>query len=236
MTDKNNKKKIQQKEKEFDELLENNKQSKEQIIYRLQNMKWEKLLSNKKGIGIRCQAILKVGEKNQQCSKEAIRGKLFCGKHFGKHTPQKKVEKEIQLYQQFGILRKENLKLFKNEIEQMEQLPREKLETLEDEIKVILAYFRYVLENYSDREIKKKPWLLVGRDGILSCLMQLKKTHHDIVYSPKVVFSRDAVETMFLKFKNVLIKRIKDDVLLQQIADDLQLIILETKKEHDERK
>jgi len=236
-TDKKLASRVLKKEKEYLHILEtgfvNSSVKRRDIEGRLTDFEWEKIFITKKSVYIRCQSpSFKRGKEieTEQCGNVALKNSLFCKMHnFKKSIKKEKVQKTLQEYKSFGLFTGQQFKAFQDELKELEDYPQEKFEELDDEIKLALALLRNLLKSSTSKQLQKKPWLLTGGNGILARLTELKKVQHDLKYSPKVVFTRDQVEYLFIKLKMAILEIIKDKEILQKLSDKFMEISLEVK-------
>jgi hypothetical protein len=227
--------KIYEYEKEYYILLNKNKYMLPEIEERLSKFEWEKLIINKEKVkvSIRCQALKdKQHSGTEQCGKQAKRNHLFCALHMPstKKRTKEVIEKEVKTYRKYGLIKPSEVKALKKELQEVEDLPLETLQLFDEEIKIVLALLKKVLKDAEKDKTYRLTNSLTGRDGIITRLVELKKVQFELTHSPKVVFTKDQVEYMFLKFKMALIEVIKDKEVIQKLSDKFRLIGLEAKQ------
>lgn len=221
-----NKKKYEEKYKEV--FGKTNKNTREMIEERINKSGWQKFNIEKTGnIRIRCHGKLSKVEK--QCPRNAMNGILFCKSHslaVNKEN-QKAIIKRAEGY---GIYQGADFKCLQEELEEIGEIPESFKTDLTEELKLVLALVRKMLKVYDDDFIAMKPGMFTGKDGIITRLIELKKTYHDIKHDPKVSFTKEQVEYMFVRIKMAMMKFIKDPQILEEISNEIRLVGLEIKQ------
>lgn len=221
--------KILKKDIVFNEMLNRlEKKSREVILERIEKDGFQKYLVRKDGnVYIRCQS--KLVNKEKQCPTKAEK-ELFCNGHYknNKMTAIKKVISDKSgLY---SVYQGKEFKALQGELEEIGELPEEFFSDVTPEIILVLTLLRKMMKEYSNEDLMRRPGLLTGKDGVLTRLQELKKTHFDQKHSPKVVFTIEQVEMLLLEMKNIVLEAVKDENDLQKIADGFRKAAIKFKE------
>ena len=212
----------------YEELLANHKHFQEMLTRR---PTWKKFIITKNKAGeelvlIRCQSAEKNGVNTNQCTHPARDNKLVCQHHDAKIS-KKAIELRSKL-KEYGLYQGAKIKVLKEEMAELEAMPREKMYTLNDEVKLLVGVARKYLAHTTDEQIAKRPYTLIY---IMQNILAMKEANHNMIHSPKVVFTREQVEYLFMKVRMAIMSVVKDPVMLEQIQSELQKIAIELKAE-----
>ena len=206
-----------EKEKYFEHLIEKFTDKKSRIIQYVNREGWEKFYISPTGrIDIRCQS--KCHNSELQCRAKAEKGKIACRVHGGL-TEGKVVKVKSDIQRSLGIYQGSEKWALQRELKEVEHLTPEELQDTTDEIKLSVALLRNYLSKTTDEQISKNPGQLIW---ILGEIARLKKEYFEIKHSKSVSFSWEQVSFLFMNFQLILIRLIKDPVLLSDISAEIR--------------
>lgn len=219
-----NKDRMELLELKYKQLLEKNPHFVEKLKRRPD---WEKFITMSDGkTYIRCQAAEHGTVNAKQCTGIAINGKMICRRHGG-HAYKQAIELRSKL-KQYGLYEGGSISVLKKEMEELQEMPRESMFHLNDEVKLLVGVVRKYLANTTDEQIAKRPYTLVY---LLQNVLAMKEANHNITHSPKVVFTREQVEYLFMKVRLAIMSVLKDQTQMEQMQIELQKIAIELKAE-----
>lgn len=213
------KKKIRLAKKEMREIAE-----KLNIEFTEKQLKREMVMVKKTGVVVRrCMSKKRGTNPEIQCHRHAKKGDIYCNRHT---PPRRKWIREAK--EKYGLYNVKKSGKLKEHLEAVERVPEEQLTGLKEEIKLSLATLRGYLEETTDLEILRKPGRLMW---ILDGISRLKRNHHEILHGPKVTFTVDQVQYLFIKLRVVITNNVKDMSILKKISDEMNIIGLEMKED-----
>jgi len=187
---------------------------------------WEETKIGKHGKTIvRCQAKIRRSDPAKQCTLPAKHGMVMCSRH-NKKTDR---SKEIELVRKsMGLYDVGKEKALQKELKEVEQFDDEKLEDTTDELKLAIGVMRKYLKETTDLKIARKPGQLMW---MLNNIMNFKKIHWEIKHADKVTYTKEQVDYMFIKIRNILMDVVKDTGLLAEIAKRISKMGIEMRED-----
>jgi len=149
----------------------------------------------------------------------------MCSRH-NKKTDR---SKEIELVRKsMGLYDVGKEKALQKELKEVEQFDDEKLEDTTDELKLAIGVMRKYLKETTDLKIARKPGQLMW---MLNNIMNFKKIHWEIKHADKVTYTKEQVDYMFIKIRNILMDVVKDTGLLAEIAKRISKMGIEMRED-----
>jgi hypothetical protein len=189
---------------------------------------WEDFIINRKSgkVFIRCQ---RMGDSTtrEQCLLKARHGLLVCQYHDATSNS-KTLARHNKIREYLGIYDSSLKDSLKKEMEEIKKMPKKQIESVGDEVRLAIVTVRNYLNNAKEKEIAKNPGKLLW---MMKNIVEFKEIHHSMTHAPKVVFTREQIEFIFIRLKMMLIDTIKDAELLRTISDKMRLIGSEVKVE-----
>jgi len=206
--------KIEKKKKELMKIIERERKTSSTK----KREKWEDFKYYKDGrIVIRCQAKLQSSHPPRQCPYPALKGRVVCRRHTGVNLEKKKEIRELK--KSLGLYDIGKDAALQKELRELEGLAEEDLTNTLDELKLSVVVLRKFLKAKTDDEIAENPGKLMW---LLDNIVRFKKTHWEMKHAPKVSFTVEQVEYMFMKFRNIIIDVVKDPEMLSNISRRVQ--------------
>lgn len=166
-------------------------------------------------------------EEPKQCKNPGYKqGKyVFCKLH-GKHlTYNKPVEKMI--IEAGRVYNLGNTKgALQDQLENVDMLSKQDMETLDNEVKLLVATIRNYLEYNDNETIARYPNNL---RMLVETLITAKKLAHEMKYGKQFSFTIDMVNYMVFQIKSIITKSVTDVEVLKRITDEFKLLSIEVK-------
>jgi len=184
---------------------------------------WEEFIIGKNGKTIvRCQAKIRRSNPPRQCSQKAMKGRLMCVKHNRKEDGNRK---EVAVMRRnMGLYEVGKDKAMQKELKEVKGYDEKQLADTSDELSLAVALLRRYLKENTDLKIARKPGQLMW---LISNVMNFKRIHWEIKHADKVTYTKEQVDYLFIKIRNILTTVIKDTDLLQEIADKIKMMGVE---------
>lgn len=169
-------------------------------------------------------------EEPDQCKLPGYKqGKyVFCARH-GKHLTYNKVSSDLVLQ---NIKRGKIYNLgngrgaLQEQIQSVDMLCKDDMESLDNEIRLLVATIRNYLENNDNETIARYPNNL---RLLIETLINAKKLSHDMKYGKQFSFTIDMVNYMVFQIKSIITKSITDVEVLKKITDEFKILSIEVK-------
>lgn len=155
----------------------------------------------------------------KQCKRPTQGDGAFCYNHGGKRKGM--TSKEIQklgIYKTTGAL--------DQELKNLEFVPEAELESVNSEVKLMIAHIRNYLDKHSDEDISHSPGNL---RILIDSLVQNKSTLHEMKYGKRVSFSLEVVNYMLRQIFVIVTKHISDVETIKIISADFKKLGIEIK-------
>jgi len=157
----------------------------------------------------------------EQCKNGSFQNQYaFCRIH-GKYLIIPKVISDGRVF----VIEKTGAAL-QTDLKEIEAISKADLESLDNEIKVLMALARNYLKYNSDEELAKKPNNL---RLIIETLVSAKKFAHEMRYGTQFSFSIDVVNYMVFQIKSIITKSVTDVEVLKKINEGFKTLSLEIK-------
>jgi len=222
---KNKEKEIEKRKKHLNKIFDKLKKKSATI----EREGWERFTTHKNGtVNIRCQALVKRDGGIKQCGNRVLKDMLVCRFHSGRNRMGKKNAAMNEIREKLGVYKLGREGALQKELKEIQDVDSEELDNVTSEIHLALALLRKYLKETSDEEISRKPGQLMW---LIDNIVNFKKAQWEMKHAPKVSFSLEQVEYLFIKMRMVLIDVIKDSEMLKDISGKMKKLGVEIKEE-----
>jgi hypothetical protein len=169
---------------------------------------------------IRCQSQVSPDNK-QQCPNPCVRGSIYCRSHGGDLTKAIVRQTKSDIKKDVGIYSQAKLKVFREELNEIEEFPEEILSDVTNEVKLTSAILIKYMKTHDEEYLMKN---MCEFTKLIEKVVEVKEKNYNIKHGSKFSFTLEQVQFLFQRIISATMEIVKNSDELAELAKRYQII------------